>query len=906
MNKLFASLVAAGMLLSATVTSAALAFTDIPSSHWAYEDITLMREKNWIDGYEDGSFRPDGPITRAEAVTMVSKTLKLSVTEGGFPSFSDVSSNHWAFGAITKGHKLGIVSGYPDGSFQPDSDITRAEAAVILDHIFTYQADEKQAKFNDLPSSHWAYSQVMRLAGSQIVFGTGSQMVEPERSVTRAEFSVMLARTVRQEIPEKALIEMAGPDTRSVGATGAAAATIAAPQSASTYLLELDRWGIYKDGTHPVETTQGFNDALQWASLQGYTAVKVPAGKYLIKKGETHDASARINMVSNMTLISDPNAIYQKEPNGYTGYDLLRLGPEVKNAVIQGGTFRGDKDQHNYSSAGTHEWGHGILIEGAENVVVDGVTAHNFTGDGLLVGHDLRYGTHLTAADFEAGSLDQNGNPTAGAGKVRSKISKNTNFEHAIYQELRNLYLWAPTGVSGNTFDIYFYTSDNRLISRQEKVYFWRGEVTVPQNAAYFRVVFQAASTSGVSVYRYVNDLSKNVTVQNSIFHSNRRQGVTVGGADGVTIQNSEMYNIRGIAPQAGIDVEQGYGINRNVLIRNNYIHDNVYGIILYDGEQATVEGNTIKNHSFPGIVSQEGFSHALIQNNTLDSSGMTIKHDATLKNNKVTKGSMFFTGPNVSIDGLTATNSNMDISSSVPFGVTVANAEFIHTSGSAGRIALEGEPITMKNITITGSSSNSPLLGGVKQGSIFDDLKITGFTKGISFPRGTYNRCELQTAPGAANLGISGISREGNYEFRDCRFTTGYTALTVDHAGAEIGIHNSTFGLVENASYSLGLIQISAAKKAVISGNTIDVRAKATKDVHLVRVGRTGWQSKPVNVAEATIQNNTLYADFAVEGISTTGGGTDAPPYTVTGNVLYKAKLALRAKDISSNNSLN
>ena len=111
-------------------------------------------------------------------------------------------------------------------------------------------------------------------------------------------------------------------------------------------------------------------------------------------------------MVSDMDLILSEKTILQKEANEYEGYAVLSLGEEVRNVTVKGGTFLGDRDQHDYSkkepgTAGTHEWGYGIEIVGAENVVIDGVKIERFTGDGIFVGGTTITGPTITETSLQ-------------------------------------------------------------------------------------------------------------------------------------------------------------------------------------------------------------------------------------------------------------------------------------------------------------------------------------------------------------------------------------------------------------------------------------------------------------------------------------------------------------------------
>lgn len=82
-------------------------FSDVPSTHWAYSAIASAAEKGWINGYSDGTFRPDNNITRAEAVTLTNAVLNRICDEEFVAehidevlTFNDLPSTHWAYGAI--------------------------------------------------------------------------------------------------------------------------------------------------------------------------------------------------------------------------------------------------------------------------------------------------------------------------------------------------------------------------------------------------------------------------------------------------------------------------------------------------------------------------------------------------------------------------------------------------------------------------------------------------------------------------------------------------------------------------------------------------------------------------------------------------------------------------------------
>ncbi|MCL6449474.1 MAG: S-layer homology domain-containing protein [Armatimonadetes bacterium] len=109
--------------------------------HWAALSIGSAAAAGLISGYPDGTFRPDAPVTRAELVVLFLRLLGERAEEGQ-PLFSDVKPTHWAYGAITRAAAAGFVSGYPDGTFRPDAPVTRAEAAGMAARAFNEKLTE--------------------------------------------------------------------------------------------------------------------------------------------------------------------------------------------------------------------------------------------------------------------------------------------------------------------------------------------------------------------------------------------------------------------------------------------------------------------------------------------------------------------------------------------------------------------------------------------------------------------------------------------------------------------------------------------------------------------------------------------------------------------------------------------
>ncbi|CAM4246055.1 right-handed parallel beta-helix repeat-containing protein [Paenibacillus alkaliterrae] len=684
------------------------------------------------------------------------------------------------------------------------------------------------------------------------------------------------------------------------------------PTSTSTsavqkkYEIELSRFGIRNDGTRPVETTKGINNALKWAGKNGKTVTSLPAGTYLI------DKNSRINMVSNMTFELPKNAVLQKETNGKEHYQLMYIGYGVNNVTLKGGVYKGDKDKHDYSkkdhqfSAGTHESGYGIATEGAVNLTIDGVKATHFTGDGLVLGGHGTMVQDLYANHFEQGEFDGKGKKVANAKKIRTKNP--LTFTNAIFKSEREFELSNPIKLPAG-FDIYFYKANGTFLQKMagKRV---RDIFTIPEGAAKFHLVFNQSATKGAYVEFWNRVVTQDVVIKNSEFAFNRRQGITVGGADNVWITGSSFHDMKGTMPQSGIDVEGGFGENghrnSNITIKGNKFYNNAsYDVILYDGRDATVEDNHLASKGVIGLAVSEPFKGALIKNNHFDGTRIIAYHDVDFLNNKMNDSFTTLEGPNITIDGMEFTDSLFAVNSKVPFGIAVSNVTIKNNKISNSGLSLAGKPVHIKNLTINGLSTLRSFSGISAEGSIFDNLKVIGFntTYGLSLPPGTYNNCVFEGAEGG-KFGIIHAASAGKYVFDGCSFKSASTLIANfvgEHPKLDLTIKNSTFEVLGNTQ----AISIQAAKSVLLENNTINAGKLTNTSLELIRINDYWKRKEKHDILKAIIRGNTITSNNAAIGISTINAGIGAPPYTIENNTLHKAKLSLKSNDAVSNNTL-
>jgi|GEM_PF-2326740 len=156
-------------LLSDRTAGGTKSFADVRTAAWYGAAVEKLAGLGIIDGYADGTFRPEAAITRAEFVTMATRFTALSEADS---LFSDVSPNHWAYKSIAFAAAQGWISGYPDGTFRPDGAIARAEVAKIVNRMLGRAADQafigshSVRTFPDVAKGHWAYDEIAEAANA--------------------------------------------------------------------------------------------------------------------------------------------------------------------------------------------------------------------------------------------------------------------------------------------------------------------------------------------------------------------------------------------------------------------------------------------------------------------------------------------------------------------------------------------------------------------------------------------------------------------------------------------------------------------------------------------------------------------------------------------------------------------
>ena len=154
----------------------------------------------YVIGYPDGTVHPNGQITRAEVATIFFRLLRDEVRDGAFTtsnSYSDVAYGKWYNNPISTMSALGIITGYPDGTFKPNKPITRAEFAAIAARFDETQSG-KSATFSDV-IGHWAAKEIGIAYANDWIKGYPDGTFKPDQNITRAEAMTMINRVLERK-----------------------------------------------------------------------------------------------------------------------------------------------------------------------------------------------------------------------------------------------------------------------------------------------------------------------------------------------------------------------------------------------------------------------------------------------------------------------------------------------------------------------------------------------------------------------------------------------------------------------------------------------------------------------------------------------------------------------------------
>lgn len=175
---------------------AAVGFPDVPAGYWALPFITELSRRGVISGFEDGTFRPDQPLTRAQYAALLERVLQ-GANQNQI-AFNDIPAGFWGAQAVDEAVKGGFLKGYPDATFQPNQPISKMQVLLSLANGFqlpqSANPDAALQLFQDREQiPEWAKPAIAAATESGVVVNYPNRdQFNPNQPATRAEVAAML------------------------------------------------------------------------------------------------------------------------------------------------------------------------------------------------------------------------------------------------------------------------------------------------------------------------------------------------------------------------------------------------------------------------------------------------------------------------------------------------------------------------------------------------------------------------------------------------------------------------------------------------------------------------------------------------------------------------------------------
>lgn len=450
----------------------------------------------------------------------------------------------------------------------------------------------------------------------------------------------------------------------------------------SSYMIELERWGIAADGTLPRQTTDGINAALAWAAQQGIGHVYLPGGLYTVElDAETLTA---IHMPSGIHLQLAPDCVIQLAPNTSPIYQIIHFH-QVHHSKLSGGAIRGDKHQHMYEIWLRFERG-GINEDGSLNEDPNWIRSqvlNRYEHPGLLSRFRVWKPEGLNTSGYHFY-------------QYKDKITP----QHFV--GFRDNGVFAPDDPSGRGW----FLNENRLEANNKMIITMQidgnvmSDADIAQLTAKLDNAFYTHETgNGVAIYgsshievshvdisectgdgimtswaNYHEDatlytqeeMGQFIHIHHCNIHHCRRQGISLAASNDVYVEYNHIHHIGyadddktedGVPPMFGIDIESmvsesnipykseylgtdGLELNYRIYVMRNYIHHNARGhFVNADGTDVTIAENTFEGYNVGGVSSYQTQFDVKYIHNTLIGCTLMVKGDNYVKGGHFRKG---------------------------------------------------------------------------------------------------------------------------------------------------------------------------------------------------------------------------------------------------------------------------
>ncbi|MGE7602915.1 right-handed parallel beta-helix repeat-containing protein [Peribacillus sp. NPDC097675] len=674
----------------------------------------------------------------------------------------------------------------------------------------------------------------------------------------------------------------------------------------SSYVLDLERWGVKNNGTDAVNTSKGLNSALAWASREGYVEFVLPKGTYLI------DENNPIQPQSFMTF-NLGGSVLRINDNSLIAYAILSIKNKQQYVRVTNGKIEGDRYNHNYTSGGTHEFGVGIeLKQGVSYISLDNLEIFNTTGDAIIA--ITSYGGIGGGYPSISGNLENGGINTTDGTLVANTKRIRTKVKLPIVTQILNTGYFGLYGdsyggigkeITTDTYDIIFYKSNDTFLTSVTNVHFF-DEVEVPFGASYARAVLHQSSIpskNGNTIVVRTPEFPKHVYIEKCNLHHCRRLGIAICGVKHFYVRGCEIHHISGTSPAGAIDIEDGYDLNQYIYLEKNNIYDNPsYNIIVVAGRHINITNNKLKQGIF---TVNSGVNKTILNNNYFHDVGPRLSGDTIFSDNHLFNCRMLLLGEKeVLLENCFFHNSPINFGKTKAYVAQVNNCKFSYdedfygaTENPGSPLIFSVEPQSISDCIFEGSGVEtftvvpSGTYGWHLTNVIFKDIKHRD-NRLIRLPAGTYIGCRFINT-GRLGEGLS--ASKSVYEFHNCYFEwEGYSLFYMGTSDIinHFKINNCYFNGKTNAFYLRG-----AWGNLDFQNNVFNYSSSSS-------IGPMIELVNTITVESLTITNNRFISNNSL--IAVYSEGSPNVPLLFKDNILQNVQIRLNNKHVKLNNYID
>lgn len=192
-RKVFATTATAALVASAVapIASSAAGFSDVTKPEYKTA-IDALAQAGILNGYENGTFKPENKVTRGEVAKVI--TLIRHLEEGTKTPFKDVKDGYWSTQYINSLYAAKLVNGYEDGTFKPEGNVTRAEFAKLVVDAYGLTLTNAATPFTDVKAGNWATPYIQTAYANGLIKGVTASKFDPSAPIKRGDLAILLHR----------------------------------------------------------------------------------------------------------------------------------------------------------------------------------------------------------------------------------------------------------------------------------------------------------------------------------------------------------------------------------------------------------------------------------------------------------------------------------------------------------------------------------------------------------------------------------------------------------------------------------------------------------------------------------------------------------------------------------------